>query len=152
MATRTISGRSSRRAASMFDIGNLISVSIAGIPLFVVSSEGVGVGFIIAAIMGIVPLVLWFGGSMLVYALTKHHPDPRVGHHTQWAAYRYYALMGALIVVATFFPPDLDYYRAYWAIAAAILLPWTIYALFNIYREPWADVDVPAEADEEHHL
>lgn len=152
MATKTVSGRKSRRAASLFDIGNLISVSIAGIPLFVVSSDEVGVGFIIAAIMGIVPLVLWFGGSMLVYALNKHHPDPRVGHHTQWAAYRYYALMGALIVVATFFPPDLDYYRAYWAIAAAILLPWTIYALFTIYREPWADVEIPAESDEEHHL
>lgn len=152
MATRTVSGRSSRRAASMFDIGNLISVSIAGIPLFVVSSEGVGVGFIIAAIMGIVPLVLWFGGSMLVYALNKHHPDPRVGHHTQWAAYRYYALMGALIGVATFFPPDLNYYRAYWAVAAAILLPWTVYALYTIYREPWVDVEIPAEADKDHHL
>ncbi|WP_018864615.1 MULTISPECIES: hypothetical protein [Thioalkalivibrio] len=151
MATKTVSGRKSRRAASLFDIGNLISVSIAGIPLFVVSSDEVGVGFIIAAIMGIVPLVLWFGGSMLVYALNRHHPDPRVGYHTQWAAYRYYALMGALIVVATFFPPDLDYYRAYWAIAAAILLPWTIYALYTIYREPWMDVEIPDDFDEEHH-
>ena len=152
METKTLSGRRSRRAASLFDIGNLVSVSLAGIPLFLVSGDEVGVSTIIAAVMGIVPLVLWFGGSMVVYALNKHHPDARVGHHTQWAAYRYYALMGALIVVATFFPPDLDYYRAYWLVAAAILLPWTIYALYHTYREPWADIEIPAEADKEHHL
>ncbi|WP_018869168.1 MULTISPECIES: hypothetical protein [unclassified Thioalkalivibrio] len=152
METKTISGRRSRRAASLFDIGNVIVISVAGIPLFLVGGDGVGVGFIIAAIVGIVPLILWFGGSMVVYALNKHHPDPRVGHHTQWAAYRLYGLMGALIVVATFFPPDIDYYRAYWAVAAVILLPWSLYALYTIYREPWSDIEVPAEADQEHHL
>lgn len=148
MATKTVSGRSCRRAASTFDWGNLIAVSLAGVPLFVVSG-GVGIATIIAAIMGIVPLIFWFGASMMVYAMHRHHPDERVGHFAQWAAYRYYALMGSLVVVATFFPPDLNYYRAYWVVAAAILIPWTIYALVGIYREDWNDVEIPT-APEEH--
>ncbi|AGA32109.1 hypothetical protein TVNIR_0404 [Thioalkalivibrio nitratireducens DSM 14787] len=146
MTTKTVTGRSCRRAASTFDWGNLISVSLAGVPLFLVSSE-VGIATIIAAIMGIVPLIFWFGASMMVYAMCRHHPEERVGRFTQWAAYRYYGLMGSLIVVATFFPPDLNYYRAYWVVAAAILIPWTLYALYRIYQETWRDfeIEVPTE-------
>jgi hypothetical protein len=149
MAHKTVTGRSCRRAASTFDWGNLVSVSLAGVPLFLVGSE-VGIATIIAAIMGIVPLIFWFGASMMVYAMCRHHPDERVGRFTQWAAYRYYALMGSLIVVATFFPPDLNYYRAYWVAAAAILIPWTLYALHRIYREDWNDVQIELDAEEPH--
>lgn len=147
MATKTVTGRSCRRAASTFDWGNLIAVSLAGVPLFLVSGE-VGIATIIAAILGIVPLIFWFGASMMVYAMCRHHPEDRVGRFTQWAAYRYYALMGSLIVVATFFPPDLNYYRGYWAIAALILIPWTIVALIRIYREKWHDVQIQVDTEE----
>ena len=147
MATKTVSGRSCRRAASTFDWGNLIAVSLAGVPLFLVSGE-VGIATIIAAIMGIVPLIFWFGASMMVYAMCRHHPEDRVGRFTQWAAYRYYGLMGSLIVVATFFPPDLKYYRGYWVVAAAILIPWTIVALIRIYREDWTEVRIELEPEE----
>ena len=68
---RIVSGRSSRFAAMQMDIGNLISMLLPPLPL------------------------LWFGGSMLVYALHRHHPNPRVGYYTQRAAYRFYAVMGA---------------------------------------------------------
>ncbi len=149
MAHKTVTGRSCRRAASTFDWGNLISVSLAGVPLFLVGSE-VGIATIVAAILGIVPLIFWFGASMMVYAMCRHHPDERVGRFTQWAAYRYYALMGSLIVVATFFPPDLDYYRAYWVVAAIILVPWTLFALHRIYREDWTDVQIETDPEDMH--
>ena len=58
---QTISGRSSRFAAMQMDIGNLVSMLLPPLP------------------------ILWFGGSMLIYALHRHHPDPRVGHYTQRA-------------------------------------------------------------------
>jgi len=147
MAHKTVTGRSCRRAAATFDWGNLFSVSLAGIPLFLVGSE-VGIGTIIAAILGIVPLIFWFGASMMVYAMCRHHPDERVGRFTQWAAYRYYGLMGSLIVVATFFPPDLIYYRAYWVVAAIVLVPWTLLALRRIYREDWNDVQIETDPEE----
>ena len=149
MATKTVPGSSCRRAASTFDWGNVIAVSLAGIPLFLVSGE-VDIATIVAAIMGIVPLIFWFGASMMVYAMCRHHPDDRVGRFTQWAAYRYYALMGSLVVVATFFPPDLAYYRAYWVVAALIMIPWTILALIRIRRERWHDVQVEVDSEEHH--
>ncbi len=79
-ATRILSGRSSRFAAMQMDLGNLISMLLPPLP------------------------VLWFGGSILIYAMHRHHPNPRVGHYTQQAAYRFYAVMGAIIPVGTFFP------------------------------------------------
>lgn len=144
MTLKIVSGSSCRRAAATFDWGNLISVSLAGVPLFLVA-DGVGIATIIAAIMGIVPLIFWFGASMMVYAMCRHHPETRVGMYTQWAAYRYYGLMGSLIVVATFFPPDIRYYRAYWVVAALILIPWTLLALWRIYHDQWDDVTITAD-------
>ncbi len=47
-----ISGRASRFAAMQMDLGNMISMLLPPLPL------------------------LWFGGSMLVYALHRHHPNP----------------------------------------------------------------------------
>ena len=78
--TRTVTGRSSRFAAMQMALGNLISMLLPPLPL------------------------LWFGGSMLIYALHRHHPNPRVGHYTQHAAYRFYGLMAAIIPIGTFFP------------------------------------------------
>ena len=69
-------GSSAKRAASMMNYGNLIAILVP-FPL----------------------LIFWFGASMLVYALNRHHPNPKVGHYTQWAAYRYYAVTGSLIVI-----------------------------------------------------
>ena len=37
--------------------------------------------------------MLWLGLSMLVYAMNRHHPNPKVGHYTQQAAYRFYGVM-----------------------------------------------------------
>ncbi|MBK1671848.1 hypothetical protein CKO35_00760 [Ectothiorhodospira shaposhnikovii] len=145
-APRLVSARACAGSAKLFNYGNIIAVTVAGVPLFLVTGD-VGMATIIAAIMGIVPLVLWFGGSMLVYALNRHHPEPRVGHYTQQAAYRYYALMGSLIVIGTFFPPEILYYRLYWLVAAAILIPWSIRDIIRINREQWHDVAIPEEPD-----
>ncbi len=77
---RIVTGRSSRFAAMQMDLGNMISMLLPPLPL------------------------LWFGGSMLIYALHRHHPNPRVGHYTQRAAYRFYAVMGAIIPDRHLFP------------------------------------------------
>ncbi|ANB01757.1 hypothetical protein [Ectothiorhodospira sp. BSL-9] len=145
-AARHVSARACAGSAKLFNYGTIIAVTVAGVPLFLVTGE-VGVATIIAAIMGIVPLVLWFGGSMLVYALNRHHPDERVGYYTQQAAYRYYAFMGALIVIGTFFPPEIFYFRIYWLVAALIIIPWSIRDIIRINREHWQDVEIPKEPD-----
>ena len=115
--TKVITGRSAANAAKFFNYGNILAILIP---------------------MPFVPL--WFGGSMLFYAFNRHHPNPKVGHYTQQAAYRFYALTGFLVVVGTFFPVDIRYYLGFWAISAAIIIPWSIYDIRKINNDTWEDV------------
>ncbi|HDP89867.1 MAG TPA: hypothetical protein ENN42_07925 [Thioalkalivibrio sp.] len=139
---RTVSAKSARGAAKLFNYGNIVTLTLAGTPL-VFGSGATGYGTIFATVLAIVPIVLWFGASMLLYALNRHHPNPRVGHYTQWAAYRFYALLGTLIVVGTFFPPEIIYFLVYWAITAIIIIPWSILDIVRINRETWEDTVIP---------
>ncbi len=94
---------------------------------------------------------LWFGASMFLYAMLRHHPNPRVGHFTQWAAYRFYGLIGAIIPIATFFTQGIKPYLITWAVVAAIMLPWSLVSLRRIQREPWHDTEYDAGPTHEDH-
>lgn len=118
--SQTVTGRSSRFAAMQMDLGNLVSMLLPPLPL------------------------LWFGGSMLVYALHRHHPDPRVGHYTQRAAYRFYAVMGAIIPIGTFFPGrGITPWLVAWGVGLAVIIPWSLWAIVRIRRESWPDITLP---------
>lgn len=121
---RILSARAVRRAAALFNYGNLIAL-VLPLPLG----------------------IFWLGASMVVYAMNRHHPDPRVGHYTQWAAYRFYGLVGLVVVVATFFGTGLMAWLVTWGILAAIIVPWTIYDLIKIHREPWRDITLTDEEE-----
>jgi hypothetical protein len=111
-----ISANSARRAAALFNYGNLVAIAL---PL---------------------PLgILWLGVSMVVYAMNRHHPNPRVGYYTQWAAYRFYGMVGFVVALATFYGRGMQDWLITWAVLALILVPWTVYDLVRIYREPWRD-------------
>ena len=111
-----IPAASARRAATLFNYGNLVAILL---PL---------------------PLgIFWLGLSMVVYAMNRHHPNPRVGYYTQWAAYRFYGLVGFVVAEATFYNEGHLAWLITWAVLAAILIPWTIYDLVRIYRETWHD-------------
>ncbi len=122
-AVRLLSGRKARKAAAVFNIGNIVAILV---PL---------------------PLgILWFGLSMVIYAMNRHHPNHRVGHYTQQAAYRFYGITGFFVAAATFIPGGgWTYYLVAWGMAAAILVPWSIYDLIRIRRERWDDIQVPVE-------
>lgn len=124
---RIVTGRSSRFAAMQMDIGNLVSMCLPPLP------------------------VLWFGGAMLIYALHRHHPNPRVGRYTQQAAYRFYGVMGAIIPIGTFFPGrGITPWLVAWAIGLAVIVPWSFWSILRIRREDWPDLALPAaEAVEE---
>lgn len=120
---RILPAAASRRAATHMDIGNILAM-LAPLPLG----------------------ILWLGGSMLVYALHKHHPDAKVGHYTQWAAYRLYGVVGAVVPIATFFPGrGLILWLIAWAVAALIVVPWSVWSLVRIRRDHWEDIVLPAE-------
>lgn len=123
-----LSGHKARTAAAVFNYGNIIAMMVP------------------------VPLgMLWLGASMLVYALNRHHPDPKVGHYTQQAAYRFYGISGFFVAAATFIPGgEWTYYLVAWALAAAILIPWSIFDLIRIRRDRWDDLQLPVEGNANH--
>lgn len=122
VAGEVITGARARRTAAQMDIGNIVAM-ILPVPL----------------------AMLWFGISILVYAMHRHHPNPKVGHYTQWAAYRFYGVVGTLVPVATFYPGhSLKLWLGTWAVCAAVLIPSSIWALIKISRDDWQDVVVPA--------
>lgn len=125
---RVLKASSSRFAAMQMDIGNIVSMLIP-LPL----------------------AVLWFGISMLIYALHRHHPDPKVGHYTQWAAYRFYGVMGLVIPVGTFFPgKGITPWLIAWGLGLLLIVPWSIWSIVRVRRDNWQDIELPEpEQDEE---
>jgi hypothetical protein len=119
---RIARGSSARFAASVMDYGNI--VAIVFIPL----------------------IIIWFAASMVVYAINRHHPNPKVGHYTQWAAYRFYGVTGFFTAVAIFIPgggdlgSSIKYYLIAWALAALVIIPWSIIDLMRIHRDEWVDI------------
>ncbi|MGD8785267.1 MAG: hypothetical protein PVG75_12565 [Thioalkalispiraceae bacterium] len=128
-SSRVISAVASRRSAAIFNYGNLLAILIP------------------------MPIgVLWFAASIAVYIMFRHHPNPKVGHYTQWAAYRFYGLVGLVVVVATFYGTSLQAWLLTWAAVAIILIPWTLFDLYLIFRkEEWQDMVVPVEDEETEH-
>ena len=117
---RILTGRASRFAAMQMDLGNMISMLLPPLP------------------------VLWFGGSILIYAMHRHHPNPRVGYYTQHAAYRFYAVMGAIIPIGTFFPGrGITPWLIAWGLGLAVIVPWSLWSIVRIRREDWPDIELP---------
>ena len=121
---RVSRGSSARTAASIMTYGNIF------------------------AIIFIPVIIFWWGASMLVYTMNRHHPNPKVGHYTQQAATVFYGIGGFFIVIATLVPADdWSYYLVAWALSALVIIPWSILILTKIYRDEWNDIlldDAPA--------
>ena len=123
---RVATGKRARQAAAIFNIGNIIAILVP-IPLG----------------------MLWFGISMLVYAMNRHHPNPKVGEYTQQAAYRFYGITGFFVAAATFIPGGgWTWYLVAWAATGLILVPWSIYDLIKISKDTWVDTPLPEPGDE----
>ena len=119
ISIHTVSGRSARFASALFNYGNILAILIP------------------------IPGMLWVGASMLVYAMNRHHPNSKVGHYTQQAAYRFYGVTGFFVAAAAFIPGgEWVYYLAAWALAVLVLVPWSIWDLIKIYQDDWQDITV----------
>lgn len=116
---QVITAAQARKTARWFNVGNIISMLIP-FPLG----------------------IFWFGASMVVYAMNRHHPNPRVGYYTQRAAYQFYSVLGLVVVVATFFGTELVYWMVTWGISAVILIPLSIFNLMKINHEQWLDTAI----------
>ncbi len=116
---RIARGSSARTAAALMHLGNII------------------------AIVFIPVIILWCGASMLVYAINRHHPNPKVGHYTQRAATMFYSVSGFFVVIATLIPSDnWNYYLLAWLLAALVIVPWSVRDLISIYQDEWLDIPI----------
>lgn len=118
--SRIVTAKSSRSAATHLDIGNMVCMLLPPLP------------------------ILWFGAAILIYALHRHHPDPKVGKYTQWAAYRFYAVMGAIIPIGTFFPGDgATPWLIAWGVGIVVIVPWSIKSIIRVRKDDWQDIILP---------
>ena len=124
LITKVESAQASKKAARIFTYGNLLAISF---PAF---------------------FVLWFGASILVYAIYRHHPNPRVGFYTQRGAYCYYAVAGLLVPCLAFSPEGFikDYWLLVWGVCAAIIITLSIVILRQISKEQWQDIEYKGKA------
>ena len=141
--TKIILAANARKFARFFNIGNLVSLlpGIIVAPILLLTElERISTVFMFIAM--IVPPILWFGLSIMIYIIARHHPNERVGYFTQQAAYRYYGMIGIVIPVGTFFGTDWQLWIMMGGVVGLVLVPWTIWELIKIQKEHWQDVEI----------
>lgn len=141
--TKPISAASSRMAARLFSLGNIIAM-LPGLVVapIILLGQPEKTSMIFMFILMVVPPILWFGISIIVYIIARHHPNPRVGHYTQWAAYRFYGMFGIVIPVGTFYGTQWQLWIITGGLVALILIPWSLLDLYRIQHEKWQDITI----------
>ena len=141
--TKIIPAANARMFARLFNLGNLLSF-LPGLIVapIILLTELERISMIFMFIAMIVPPILWFGLSIMIYIIARHHPNDLVGHYTQQAAYRYYGLIGVIIPVGTFFGTDWELWILMGGVVGLVIVPWTVWELIKIQKENWQDTEV----------
>ena len=141
--TKIIPAKNALMFARLFNLGNLLSLlpGLIVAPLILLADQE-RTSMIFMFIAMIVPPILWFGLSIMIYIISRHHPNPLVGHYTQQAAYRYYGMIGIVIPVGTFFGTDWKPWSLMGGLVGLILVPWTIWELVKTQKEDWQDIKI----------
>jgi hypothetical protein len=144
-AKRVISASSSRFAAQLFNIITVVALLISLTALLLgklLASHNIG---FLPFVLSLPPVMLWLGASIFVYASIAHHPNPRTTHYNKWAGYRFYGVMGSLMVIGPAIYGLLDGWQGLMLVlglAVAIIVPWAIYDIVRAAREPWQDMTI----------
>lgn len=109
----------------------------------------------------IIPMLLWLAASIFVYAAAAHHPNPKVCDFLKYSGYRFYGVVGTLVVILNFSPQmskwvpgelllgslHLPIYLVWvWVAALLVVVPLGIRDLMRAKKEPWQDIEY--ESDE----
>ena len=144
-AKRLITASSSRFAAQLF---NIITVAVLTISLTalllgkLLASHNIG---FLPFVLSLPPVMIWLGASIFVYASIAHHPNPRTAHYNKWAGYRFYGVMGSLMVIGPAIYGLLDGWQGLMLVlglAVTIIVPWALFDIYKAAREPWADMTI----------
>lgn len=120
MSDLVLSGKQQRMSAQIFNIASIVAVLVP-------------------------PLILiWIAASIFVYAAIAHHPNPKVVYYLQWAGYRFYGLVGTLVVVLNFSGFIRDWlgstahmWLVIWLLSMLVVIPLGIRDIWRASREHW---------------
>ena len=148
---RVIPASSSRFNALLF---NLITVAVMLVSLTalllgkLLASHNIG---FLPFVLSLPPVMLWLGASIFVYASIAHHPNTRATHYNKWAGYRFYGVMGSLVVIGPVIYDLLGGWQGLMLVlglAVAIIVPWALFDIYKAAREPWADMTIEVAINE----
>ena len=150
-AKRVITASSSRFAALLF---NLITVAVMLVSLTALLLgkllAGHNIGFL-PFVLSLPPVMLWLGASIFVYASIAHHPNGLAAHYNKWAGYRFYGVMGSLVVIGPVIYDLLGGWQGLMLVlglAVAIIVPWALFDIYKAAREPWTDMTIEVAINE----
>jgi len=144
-AKRLITASSSRFAAQLFNIITVAALTISLTALLLgklLASHKIG---FLPFVLSLPPVMIWLGASIFVYASIAHHPNPRTAHYNKWAGYRFYGVMGSLMVIGPAIYGLLDGWQGLMLVlglAVTIIVPWALFDIYKAAREPWADMTI----------
>lgn len=141
-----ISANNARMSARLFNLGNILSLlpGLIAAP-FIIFTDPERTAMIFMFIAMVVPPILWFGISIIIYIIARHHPNELVGHFTQQAAYRYYGMIGLVIPVGTFYGTEWQLWIITGGVVGLVLVPWSLWELYKIQNIDWQDTEITIE-------
>ena len=148
---RVISASSSRFAAQLFNLLTVAALSISLTALLLgklLASQKIG---FLPFVLSLPPVMLWLGASIFVYAGIAHHPNPRTVHFNKWAGYRFYGVMGSLMVIGPAIYGLLDGWQGLMLVlglAVLIIVPWALLDIYKAARETWQDLTIEVAINE----
>ena len=147
-AKRVISASSARFAAQLFNIITVAALMISLTALLLgklLASHKIG---FLPFVLSLPPVMIWLGASIFVYASIAHHPNPRTAHYNKWAGYRFYGVMGSMVVIGQPIYGLLDGWKGLMLVlglAVALIVPWALFDIWRAAREKWEDLTVEVE-------
>lgn len=150
-AKRVISASSSRFSAQLFNLITVAALLISLTALLLgklLASHNIG---FLPFVLSLPPIMIWLGASIFVYASIAHHPNPRTVHYNKWAGYRFYGVMGSMVVFGQIIYGVLGGWEGLMlvlGIAVAIIVPWALVDIVKAAREPWEDITLDVAINE----
>jgi len=150
-AKRVISAASSRFNAQLFNLITVIALTISLAALLLgklFTNQHIE---FLPFVLSLPPVMLWLAGSIFVYATIAHHPNARTVHYNKWAGYRFYGVMGSMVVIGAPIYSLVGGWQGLilvLGLAVLIIVPWAVYDIYKAAREPWQDITLDVAINE----
>jgi hypothetical protein len=101
----------------------------------------------------LMPLVIpWIAASIFVHASIAHHPNLRVREFLYPGGYRFYGLVGALVIALNFSSQmakwvggGMHLMALVWIVGMVVVVPLGVRDILRARRENWQDITVEVE-------